>query len=286
MNAGYASDGVAQGQFVLISTGSVENADNAKLYVKGAAKYEFLVDMSGATGIQGPQGVQGVQGPQGAQGEKGNPGDTGPRGPQGVQGETGAKGDPGKSAYTTAKEAGYSGTEAEFAAALSQIANHIASKANPHGVTAAQVGALPLSGGTLTGNLTGKYIIGTWLQSTAASALGSAATKICVLDSSGWVYYRTAEQIRSDIGASKPSVAFTVTLSSSGWSSNAQTVSDSRFVVSGYAYTVCPAGGSFSAYSSAVIYAEDVSTAGKMVFHCAETPTANLTVNIMRVEVS
>ena len=59
---------------------------------------------------------------------------------------------------------------------------------------------LKLSGGTLTGNLTGKYITGTWLQTTEATALGSAATKICVLDSSGWVYYRTTEQIRSDIG--------------------------------------------------------------------------------------
>lgn len=59
---------------------------------------------------------------------------------------------------------------------------------------------LKLSGGKLTGNLTGKYITGTWLQTTEATALGSAATKICVLDSSGWVYYRTPEQIRSDIG--------------------------------------------------------------------------------------
>lgn len=59
---------------------------------------------------------------------------------------------------------------------------------------------LKLSGGKLTGNLTGKYITGTWLQTTEATALGSAATKICVLDSSGWVYYRTTEQIRSDIG--------------------------------------------------------------------------------------
>lgn len=59
---------------------------------------------------------------------------------------------------------------------------------------------LSLSGGTLTGNLEGKYITGTWLKTTDATALGSAATKICVLDSSGWIYYRTPEQIRSDIG--------------------------------------------------------------------------------------
>ena len=59
---------------------------------------------------------------------------------------------------------------------------------------------LKLSGGKLTGNLQGKYITGTWLQTTESTALGSAATKICVLDGSGWVYYRTPEQIQSDIG--------------------------------------------------------------------------------------
>lgn len=59
---------------------------------------------------------------------------------------------------------------------------------------------LKLSGGTLTGNLEGKYITSTRLKTTDAPALGSAATKICVLDSSGWIYYRTPEQIRSDIG--------------------------------------------------------------------------------------
>lgn len=59
---------------------------------------------------------------------------------------------------------------------------------------------LKLSGGKLTGNLESKYITGTWLKTTDATALGSAATKICVLDGSGWIYYRTPEQIRSDIG--------------------------------------------------------------------------------------
>ena len=64
-------------------------------------------------------------------------------------------------------------------------------------LSAGDVGALPLSGGTLTGNLTGKYITGTWLQATAAADLGAAATKIAVFDGSGWLYYRTPAQIRS-----------------------------------------------------------------------------------------
>lgn len=60
---------------------------------------------------------------------------------------------------------------------------------------------LNTSGGTLTGNLTGKYITGTWLQTTAATDLGSTPGKVAVLDGSGWVYYRTPAEIKSDIGA-------------------------------------------------------------------------------------
>lgn len=62
-------------------------------------------------------------------------------------------------------------------------------------------GKLDKSGGTLTGNLTGKYITGTWLQTTEATDLGRAPGKIAVLDDSGWVYYRTPAEIKSDIGA-------------------------------------------------------------------------------------
>ena len=61
---------------------------------------------------------------------------------------------------------------------------------------------LPLSGGTLTGNLTGKYIIGTWLQATDTGHLATTPTKIPVFDDKGWIYYRTPAEILKDIGAS------------------------------------------------------------------------------------
>ena len=57
---------------------------------------------------------------------------------------------------------------------------------------------LPLSGGTLTGDLTGKYITGTWLQTTATS---DKAGKFATIDNDGWIYYRTASEVASDIGA-------------------------------------------------------------------------------------
>ena len=60
---------------------------------------------------------------------------------------------------------------------------------------------LDKTGGTLTGNLTGKYLTGTWLQTTASTDLGRTPEKVAVLDGSGWVYYRTPAEIKSDIGA-------------------------------------------------------------------------------------
>lgn len=85
---------------------------------------------TGATGPQGPKGDKGDQGIQGPKGDKGDQGIQGPTGPQGPKGDTGDKGEPGadgvigkdgapgKSAYEYAKEAGYTGTEEEFAETL------------------------------------------------------------------------------------------------------------------------------------------------------------------------
>jgi hypothetical protein len=86
MNAGYSTDGLAQGSFVLIDTGNVNDADNAKLYVKGTTAYTYITDLSGATGMQGTQGIQGIQG------VKGDTGSTGATGAQGVAGATGQRG--------------------------------------------------------------------------------------------------------------------------------------------------------------------------------------------------
>lgn len=70
--------------------------------------------------------------------------------------------------------------------------------------------AVAKTGDTMTGTLrvgsvslqTNGYVTGTWLQSTATNHLTNAATKIAVQDGSGWVYHRTTEEIKSDIGLS------------------------------------------------------------------------------------
>ena len=74
-------------------------------------------------------------------------------------------------------------------------------------LTASDVGAVSKTGDTMTGNLTvgsaslqtNGYVTGTWLKTTANIASSSAASKIAVIND-GWVYSRTPEQIKSDIG--------------------------------------------------------------------------------------
>ena len=67
-------------------------------------------------------------------------------------------------------------------------------------VKAALDSKLNTSGGTLTGNLTGRYLTGTWLRTTNATDLGSTPSKVAVLDGSGWVYSRTLAELKGDIG--------------------------------------------------------------------------------------
>lgn len=59
---------------------------------------------------------------------------------------------------------------------------------------------LPLTGGTMTGSLkvgsasldTDGYVTGTWLKTTANTALSSTPSKIAVIND-GWIYSRTTE---------------------------------------------------------------------------------------------
>lgn len=116
MNDGFADDGLAEGDLVLIST-DVDLEDNGKIFVKGADSYKFLVDIAnhatikgekgpkgdqGEPGPQGPAGVTGLQGPEGPRGPRGEVGPRGPKGepgPQGPAGEPGPKGDKGEDGF-------------------------------------------------------------------------------------------------------------------------------------------------------------------------------------------
>lgn len=53
MEADLSNPDIQEGDFVLINTGDVENSDNARLYIRSSASFDFLVDMSGAIGFTG-----------------------------------------------------------------------------------------------------------------------------------------------------------------------------------------------------------------------------------------
>lgn len=93
-------------KLVMISS-SVNDEDNAKVYLKEATGLKFFIDLSGAQGIQGPVGPKGDKGDafkytdftaaqlNALRGPKGDTGLRGPQGPQGEQGLTGPTGPQG-----------------------------------------------------------------------------------------------------------------------------------------------------------------------------------------------
>ena len=52
MQSAWATDSLLTGELAVVNTGNVADDDNAKLYRKGAAQYEFLCDLSGAPGAK------------------------------------------------------------------------------------------------------------------------------------------------------------------------------------------------------------------------------------------
>ena len=167
----------------------------------------------GPTGPQGEQGIQGVQGPSGTNGKDGANGATftpgldnpatvnimGPQGPQGKPGQDGAQGVQGPQGANGA-DATVNGVNTLTIEATGGLTG--TQSGNTYSISGENLPYLKTTGGTLTGNLTGKYITGTWLQSTAVYELNSSNFKgVCVFDGSGWVYYRTKEHFLADIGA-------------------------------------------------------------------------------------
>ena len=53
----------------------------------------------------------------------------------------------------------------------------------------------------LDGNVNGRYLTGTWLQTTEATDLNRVPPKVAVLDNAGWVYYRTPVDLIYPVGS-------------------------------------------------------------------------------------
>lgn len=185
-------------------------------------------------------------------------------------------------------------TELDKKANATSLGAHTGNTDNPHQVTAEQAGADPAG----TGKSEAASAVSAHNSSSAAHSdirtalagketAGAAAAVQGNLDDheADTTKHVTAAERTAWNAKSGKAVSFTVTLAAANWSSKAQTVSNANFLTGAYAYVVSPAPASFGAYSEAIIYADNVTQAGKMTFHCSQTPTAALTVNITRIEV-
>ena len=300
----YAQDAV--GAQVTAATQAAENAATARDTILNMI-VEAITLEAGAAATVDKSLVDAVykltfglpRGEKGATGDKGDTGDTGPQGPQGETGPQGATGATGP-ANTLAIGTVTKGTEAAATItgdAPNQTLNLVLPKGDTGGVGPAGptgdpgngIASISLKSGNHAPGTTDTYEItftdGTtfdFLVYNGADGAGSGDMKVSVYDPQG-----KEQDIFSYADAkSNKAVAFTVTLSASGWSGKAQTVSDARFLTGDYAYSVAPDSGSFASYGESVIYADNVTTAGQMQFHCSETPTGDLTVNILRMEAS
>lgn len=313
---GDVSGEVATGEFAGIAPEDTADADYGKVYVKSASGWVYWATLKTIDGIKGPQGPAGPAGVKGADGAAGPTGPAGPantlsigtvtkgdearaeitgtapsqtlnlvlpkgdkgdRGEKGSDGVDGSKGDPGDAGPANVLTIG-------------TVEKGDAASATITGTSPAQVLNLVLPKGDRgdpgpegpqgpkgeDGTGTGDFKADGSVPMTGSLSMGSHR----ITDVGTPVEDTDAARLQ-DIPRA---VSFAVTLTADGWSGNAQTVSNGNFAASGYAYTVAPASGSFAAYASAVIYADDVTAAGEMTFHCGETPTEDLAVNILRTE--
>ena len=149
---------------------------------------------------------------------------------------------------------------------------------------------LPLTGGTLTGDLSGKYITGTWLQGTASNHLSSAATKYCVQDSSGWLYHRTAAELLSDTGVTKDWGIITIRASgwssstTNGWYTNKVTVSGMLAEYNPYANPEYTSGSTVDDEAAAFGAIKEIETFnGYIIARAKDKPSADIKIRLLGV---
>lgn len=168
----------------------------------------------------------------------------------------------GSAAYTESTAYDSAGSAAAVGANLSA---HIADKANPHGVTAAQAGAAEAVHTHNASDIT-------------AGTLDAARLPAVPVDKGG-TGAATADEARASLGAEGKHTPSSVTLTASGWSNNSQTIS-----VSGMTATldvvVSPAPDSYEDWGSAGVFCS-AQGAGTLTFSCKETPSSSLTANLL-----
>ena len=238
-------------------------------------------------GLENPASMS-IRGPSGSKGQQGEQGPEGPQGPAGVAGAD------GKSAYQTAVEAGYAGTETAFNEALKDVPGHIANKDNPHGVTAAQAGADPT--GTAASavsahnsSATAHSDIRTALAGKeTAGAAAEVQSNLDIHTGNTTVHITAAERTKWNGKADAPK-SVSVTLAAASWDSTAKTqtvtVTGVSATETAQMITPTPALASQTAYYDAGILCTG-QAANSLTFTADTIPTADLTVYVVIQEVT
>lgn len=217
------------------------------------------------------------------------------------KGEKGAKGDTGpanKLAIGTVTK----GTEAAATitgSAPNQTLNLVLPKGDKGdkgatgetGATGNGIASISLKSGSHAPGTTDTYEItftdGTtfdFLVYNGANGSGSGDMKASIYDPQG-----KAQDIFAyvdGLAAAAKAKLFSVTIPASGWSGNAQTVSNDMFKAAGFGYIYNPDEASYGAYISAMVRCGEVTVDGQVTFYCDDTPTDDITVDFMRIEVN
>ena len=273
----------------------------------------------GPQGIQGETGETGPRGEQGPQGPQGEVGPQGPEGPQGPKGDTGTGLDI-LGTYASLEELRGAvqspsqgdmynvGTIAPYTIYMWDTTDGAGAwesqgqlqgprgeqgpqgnpgpqgEQGPQGPEGQQGAQGPTGAAAGFGTPTATVDNTSGTPSVTVSTSGPDTAKVFAFSFTGLKGATGATGPAGPKGDPTPAITFTVTLTAAGWSSNSQTVSDERFLASGYAYITNPADANFAKWAAAMIRGQDVTAAGQMAFTCEETPAENITVKILRVE--
>jgi hypothetical protein len=160
LNADTAPTDIVPGQFAIIDTGNVQDAEDSRLYLWTGTSYVYTTDLSGAAGIKGDTGATGPRGATGTAGATGPigatgfgltglTGSTGPRGYAGSIGATGLFGATGATGagYTGSRGTGYTGSVGDTGPAFSGTTDGQLITSNTAPATDTLTGALQVAGG-------------------------------------------------------------------------------------------------------------------------------------------